>query len=181
VGMLVAAAPGLESATRGVSPLRDDRPLLEYAVRELQGDPRIPGDLVAPADFDRWCPDCFHGALDGEEQARLRGYLEVMGLYFRSEAFLSANPLSPRSGREPLSAEAERAIADHLYLQGLLYELPPLHQHALQLAQHGRTRGAIASLEELLSADPGNERARADLAHLRGERAERDSSPTPLP
>jgi spermidine synthase len=181
VGMLVAAAPGLARATSGASPLRDDRPLLEYAVRELQGDPQIPGDLASPADLDLWCPDCFHGALDAEEQARLRGTLEVMGLYFRSEAFLSARPVAPRAGGEALSAEAERAIADDLYLQSLLYELPPLHQRALQLARHGRTRGAIASLEELLRADPGNARARADLAHLRGENAGPDPSPTPLP
>jgi spermidine synthase len=53
VGMLVAASPGLESATRGVSPLRDDRPLLEYAVRELQGDPQIPRDLATPSDVGR--------------------------------------------------------------------------------------------------------------------------------
>jgi spermidine synthase len=181
VGMLVAASPGLEKATRGVSPLRDDRPLLEYAVRELQGDPQIPRDLASLTDVDRWCPDCFHGGLDEEEQARLRGYLEVMSVYYRSEAFLSASPASPRAGGETLSAEAERAIADHLYLQSVLYELPPLHQRALQLARHGRTRGAIASLEELVRADPGNERARADLAHLRGGDAGRDSSPTPLP
>src|SRR5262249_22161371 len=36
VGMLAATAPTLERATRGVAPLRDDHPMLEYAIRELE-------------------------------------------------------------------------------------------------------------------------------------------------
>ena len=174
--MLAATAPTLERATRGTAPLRDDRPVLEYAIREVQGDPRIPSDLFSVADVERWCPRCFGGALDEDAQARLRAYLEVMALYYRSEAFLSGRPVSAREGAAALSAEAGRAVADHLYLQDLLYELPPLHNRALHLARHGRPRLAISSLERLLRTDPGNERARADLVHLRSRVAGGDSS-----
>jgi spermidine synthase len=165
VGMLAATAPTLEQATRSTPPLRDDRPMLEYAIREVQADWRIPGDLFSVADVEGWCPRCFSGALDADAQADLRAYLEVMALYYRSDAFLADQPVSPRVGT-PLSAGAERAIAKHLYLQDLLFELPPEYMRALNLVRHGRARGAIASLAQVLSEDPGNERAREDLVHL---------------
>jgi spermidine synthase len=166
VGMLAATAPTLERATRGAAPLRDDRPLLEYAIRELHADQRIPGDLVSVADVERWCPRCFAG--DAALQASLRGYLEVMALYYRSEAFLARSPVFARDGAAELSVGARRAIADHPYLQDLLHELPPLYGRALLLERHGRRLGAIATLESLVRTDPHNERAREDLARLRG-------------
>jgi spermidine synthase len=167
VGMLVATAPTLERATRGVPPLRDDHPILEYGIRPLQSDRRIPSDLASVADVERWCPRCFGGALDEDEERRLRGYLEVIALFYRSEAFLSGRPVSALDGSAALSGDAARAVADHLYLQDLLYRLPRLHHRALHLVRHGRPRLAISSLEELLRADPDNRRAREDLAHLR--------------
>ncbi len=167
VGMLAATAPTLEQATRNTAPLRDDRPMLEYAIREVQADWQIPGDLFSVRDVERWCARCFSGALDADTQARLRAYLEVMALYYRSQAFLAGLPVSPREGAAALSAGAERALAEHLYLQDLFSELPPGYKRALYLARHGRARRAIASLEQVLRANPANERARADLAHLR--------------
>jgi spermidine synthase len=168
VGMLVATAPTLERATRGAPPLRDDRPMLEYAIRVVQADWRIPSDLASVADVEAWCPRCFGGELDADTQADLRAYLEVTALYYRSEAFLAGSPVSPRAGSQ-LSAGAERAIAKHLYLQDLFSELPPEYARALYLVRHGRTRGAIASLADVLFMDPGNERAREDLVHLRSQ------------
>jgi spermidine synthase len=166
VGMLAATAPTLERATHGAAPLRDDRPLLEYALRALDSKPRIPSDLVSVDDVDRWCPRCFTGALDAASQVRLRGYLEVIALYYQSDAFRAEGAWPPHPAAA-LSAEARRAVADHPYLQDLLGELPPLYSRALHLARHGRVPGAIASLEALLRRDPGNSRARADLARLR--------------
>lgn len=167
VGLLAATTTTLEKATQGVAPLRDDLPTLEYGIRELQKDRQIPSDLVSLENVEEWCPRCFSGALDEEEESRLRGYLEVMALFFRSEAFLAGRPVSARDGGPELSPAAERAVADHLYLQDLLLELPPLHDRALHLVRHGQLRPAMAALEQLLRADPHNERARADLAHLR--------------
>ena len=166
VGMLAATTPTLERATRGVEPLRDDRPILEYGIRELQSDPWIPSDLVSVADVDLWCPRCWTDALDREEQRRLRGYLEVISHYYRSQAFLRSR-IEPALGSEvELSEDAARAVADSLYLQDLLHRLPPLYQHALLLERHGQPRLAIASLKKLLRADPEYRRAQVDLAEL---------------
>ena len=167
VGMLAATTPTLERATLGVPPLRDDHPILEYGIREIQSDPRIPSDLASVADVERWCPRCFQGGLGEDGERRLRGYLEVIALFYRSEAFLSSLRVSPLVGGARLSEDAARAVEDHLYLQALLQELPPPYHRALHLVRHSRPRLAISTLEELVRADPHNQRARADLEHLR--------------
>jgi hypothetical protein len=166
VGMLAATAPTLERATRDTAPLTDDHPLLEYAIREMQPDWRIPAELFSVADADRWCPRCFEGALDAEVEVELHAYLEVMALYYRSDAFLSGLPVSPRGGGPPLSEDAERALAQHVYLQDLFSELPPEYRSALYLVRHGRPQQAIARLTQLVRANPSNDRAWQDLAHL---------------
>jgi spermidine synthase len=166
VGMLAATAPTLERATRGVEPLRDDDPILEYAIRELQSDPWVPADLVSVANLDLWCPRCWSDALDGDEQRLLRGYLEVIAHYYRSQAFLSFRPESALGRGVELSENAARAVAQSFYLQDLLHQLPPLYRRALLLEHHGQPRRAIASLKELLRANPEYTRAQVDLAEL---------------
>ncbi len=167
VGLLAATTPTLERATRGVSPLRDDHPTLEYSIREVQRDPRIPSDLVSLADVERWCPRCRAGAFGPEEERQLRGYLEVIGHYYRSDAFLASRFQSMLGADAALSEEAKRAVAGSLYLQDLLLVLPPDYRRALLLALHGRPRLAISSLETVVRTHPDHARARADLEWLR--------------
>jgi CHAD domain-containing protein len=69
-----------------------------------------------------------------------------------------------------LAQTARRRARD---LQDLLGELPRPYARALALARHGRLQRAAANLEELLREDPANERARADLAHLRAQSGRR--------
>jgi predicted membrane-bound spermidine synthase len=167
VGLLAATTPTLERATRGVSPLRDDHPTLEYSIREVQRNPRIPSDLVSVADVERWCPRCRAGALGADEEQRLGGYLEVIGHYYRSDAFLASRPQSILGADITLSEEAKRAVAESLYLQDLVLALPPEYRRALLLARHGRPWLAISSLESVLRTQPDHTRARADLEWLR--------------
>jgi spermidine synthase len=167
VGMLAATPETLERATRGVAPLRDDDPILEYAVHELQADGRIPADLVSVADLPHWCPRCWNGGLDPDDARRLRGYLEVMARYYASEAFLASRLDVPVLRVAELSEEAKRATEESLYLRDLLSLLSPLHRRALALERHGRPGLAVASLERVVRAHPGDTRAREDLAWLR--------------
>ncbi|MFQ5416641.1 MAG: spermidine synthase, partial [Myxococcota bacterium] len=167
VGLLAATTPTLERATRGVAPLVDDHPTLEYAIRAVQRSPRIPRDLASVDDVERWCPRCATGALTADDQRHVRGYLDVIARFYRSEAFLAGKSESPLDPDVPLSHEEGLALGDSLYLQDLVYAFPPEYKRALQLARHGRPDLAVRSLEEVLRANPEHPRARRDLEWLR--------------
>lgn len=163
VGMLAATPETLGRATRGVDPLVDDRPMLEYGFRGVDTEARIPADLVSVEDLKRWCPRCESGALDTDGERRLRGYFEVIAHYYRSVAFLESGGDPPIAAETVLSEEAKRALSESIYLQEITLRLPPKHRRAFLLESHGRHDLAIESLQALVRNDPGNERARADL------------------
>ncbi|HSA23653.1 MAG TPA: fused MFS/spermidine synthase, partial [Myxococcota bacterium] len=59
VGAFAASAGTLAAATRGVAPVSDDRPVLEYSVRSVLRHTRQPAALFDPAGARAWCPACF--------------------------------------------------------------------------------------------------------------------------
>jgi predicted membrane-bound spermidine synthase len=164
VGTLAATSATLERGTRGVAPLSDDRPALEYESRELVRDRRLPADLFSVADSAVWCPRC--AELPPDEREEIAGYLEVTGAWYRSRAFLRAQPGQSLPFAPPLSARARSAVARSVYLQDLLGRLPPPHRLALAAAQHGRGAEAVALLEPLALARPEALRIQLDLAAL---------------
>ena len=164
VGTLAATSATLERGTRGVAPLSDDRPALEYESRELVRDRRLPADLFSVADYTVWCPRCVE--LPQDEREEIAGYLEVTGAWYRSRAFLRAQPGQSLTFAPPLSARARSAVARSVYLQDLLGRLPPPHRLALAAAQHGRGAEAVALLEPLAIARPEALRIQLDLAAL---------------
>jgi spermidine synthase len=164
VGMLAATADTLERATRGVEALRDDRPLLEYGARELVRDRFLPENLFSIGDVEKWCPRC--GELPAEEALELRGYLDVVGRYYRSAAFLHHQPSRTLAFRPRLSPNSQRAARRSLYLRDLVQKVPRAYHAALAQARHGRTEEAVATLRELPEPDPRDPELQLEVAEL---------------
>ncbi len=164
VGTLAATHATLSRATLGVTPLRDDRPALEYQARDMVWDRQLPADLFSVADYTVWCPRC--AELSDDERQEIAGYLEVIDAYYRSRSFLRAQPGNTPRFEPELSARARRAVARSVYLQDLLGTLPESHRKALAAAQHGRSEEAVRVLERLARQRPSSLRLQFDLATL---------------
>jgi predicted membrane-bound spermidine synthase len=164
VGTLAATPATLERGTQGVAPLSDDHPALEYEGREFVRDRRLPADLFSVADYAVWCPRCVE--LPEDEREEIAGYLEVTGAWYRSRAFLNAQPGQSLAFAPALSAGARSAVARSVYLQDLLGRLPLAHRLALAAAQHGRGAEAVALLEPLALERPQDLRIQLDFAAL---------------
>jgi spermidine synthase len=165
-GLLAGTPETLRRATRAVEPLRDDRPSLEYGTRSMRRDRRVPRDLFSLADLETWCPSCRSGALSSDERSELEGYVALMATYHRSAAFLEHQPGQTRAFEIERTPDVERAIAASVYLQLWLRRLPPAYYNALHLARHGLRNEAVAGLKAMLAHDPGDARARLELADL---------------
>jgi tetratricopeptide (TPR) repeat protein len=167
--MLASSAETMERATRGVEPLRDDLPLLEYASRKLGADRRLPADLFSVADAERFCPRCFDGGLAPAELGELEGALEVIAAYYRSAAFLEHQP-GQRLRFDPALGEAgRRAVLQSLYLEQLVNSAPPDQVKAALYLRHGDASSAAQVLEGLVRRRPEHVGARVDLADLYSE------------
>ncbi len=119
VGSFAAGPDTLEAATRGVAPVTDDRPLLEYSVRSILRHTRQPPELFDPAGARAWCPACL--APDAPGLEHLAGHLAVMAAYYRSPAFLGADDPEAEIFELPAPVpEESAAIAASRYLRTLL-------------------------------------------------------------
>ena len=161
VGVFAASSATLARATADAAPLRDDRPVLEYGSRELVWDRQLPADLFSVSDWRLWCPSC--DALPADERDEIEGYLEVIAAWYRSPAFLRAQPGSQGSFQPLLSARAERAVARSVYLQDLLAKLPFARRQAIAAVQHNHAAEAVALLQTLARKLPQDAKLQSDL------------------
>ncbi len=173
VGTFAASPATLARATRAATPLRDDRPALEYQSRELVWDRQLPADLFSVADWPLWCPRC--AELPEAERDEIAGYLELIAAYYRSPAFLRAQPGGGADFQPALSPRAQQAATRSVYLQDLLGQLPLARRRAIAAVQHGRITSAVALLRSLSSKRPSDAKLQSDFAAalvLAGKRAD---------
>jgi len=89
VGTFVADGETLDRGTRGVAPVTDDWPVMEYSVHARLFETRLPADLFDPSRVATWCPSCFVDGSPRPEVADLEGYLKALSVWYRSEEFLT--------------------------------------------------------------------------------------------
>ena len=108
VGMFVASATTLATATREVQPVTDDRPIQEYGKKSLLDfDEGIPPPIVNVREVTTWCPACFVRGKPAPIVEGLDTYLSVLNLAY------SAPPVAPA---QTVATGAGRPIAGSGYL-----------------------------------------------------------------
>jgi len=191
-GMFVGASSRLESATRGIDPVTDDRPIQEYGVRSLLNlGEAVPPSLVDLSQAAAWCPRCFVGDRPSPLAEGLDVYLELLRLaYAASPAEMArVRRITEREPRTiagsrylgtivPDSAELHnalgislaergdmvRAVAEFREAARLAPDLSSTHWHlGAALASEGARDEAIAHLRRAVELDPTNADARHDL------------------
>jgi len=118
VGTFVTPAAVLQDATKGLSPVTDDRPLQEYGKWSLVdfGEGGIPSSLIAVGRVADWCPGCYR---DGKPAAAVDGldaYLALAELAYPAPAHRS------RAG----ALASGRLIAGSGYLGSIVPDAPEL-------------------------------------------------------
>jgi len=100
VGMFVASSTTLATATRGVQPVTDDRPVQEYGRKSLLNfDEGVPASIVKVSDVAAWCPTCFVGARPAPTVEGLDTYLAVLELAYRAPRLAPAQTVATGAGR----------------------------------------------------------------------------------
>jgi spermidine synthase len=109
VGMFVAAAETLRSATRGAEPVTDDRPIQEYGRKSLlpMNEP-IHRSIIDVEHIAIWCPSCFAAGKPVPVVEGLDTYLSVLKLAY------TAPPVGP--GQTVAAGADQRPIAGSGYL-----------------------------------------------------------------
>jgi spermidine synthase len=155
VGTFVGSAHTLAQATRGTTPVTDDRPIQEYGVASLlnQGD-SVPASVVDLADVGAWCPACF---ANGKPVALVKGLDTYLALLDRAYA---ASPEEVARARR-LSRNEGRVIAGSAYLGAVVPESADLHDIlGVALASKGAVEDAVKEFRAALDLEP-----RAAKAH----------------
>jgi spermidine synthase len=117
VGMFVASATTLTTATRDVRPVTDDRPIQEYGKKSLLNfDEGVPSSIVNVGDVAAWCPACLVGGKPAPIVEGLDTYLSVLTLAY------TAPRLAPA---QTVASGASRPIAGSGYLGAVV---PQSHQ-----------------------------------------------------
>jgi Tetratricopeptide repeat len=117
VGMFVASATTLRTATRDVRPVTDDRPIQEYGKKSLLNfDEGVPSSIVNVGDVAAWCPACLVGGKPAPIVEGLDTYLSVLTLAY------TAPRLAPA---QTVASGASRPIAGSGYLGAVV---PQSHQ-----------------------------------------------------
>jgi spermidine synthase len=147
VGMFAASASTLRAATRGVAPMIDDRPVLEYSRRSRLGSMRMP-----PAIFDTSrVEEVWPGALS--RVPRLADYLRVRGAIYASDRFLAKDGAAPLA--LPTDDGAKAAIAASPYLTTLLGGAGAAPRRAgEEHLRAGRLEDALGALRYAAELDP---------------------------
>ena len=171
VGMFVASSSTLASATRGVMPVTDDRPIQEYGRRSLLdfGEGGIDPALVAVDQVAAWCPSCFDSGKSVPLVEGLDTYLALTELAYRSPT--SSSRIATKG----------RTVAGSGYLGAIVPESPQLQKllagpgrpatddtgvrytRATTLIESGRFEEAIAELRVVLEATPDSVQALNNL------------------
>jgi spermidine synthase len=162
VGAFAASADTMRRASRGVQPVTDDHPALEYGGMQYARRAHLPADLFDVRDADRWCPSCFVGA-DAETY---RSYLAIMARLYRSEDFLTRRPGDrgrPMRVDVPPDPALAAVVARSLFLRRLVGRTPRDYARAVALLQAGRFGEAAAAFEDVVILSPADARARARL------------------
>ncbi len=89
LGTFLASSATLIAATRGVEPVTDDYPIMEYAAPpETCWRTRFPAELVDLRGLPDWCPRCFGPDGPAPAVAALGDYLRILGFHYRGRHFL---------------------------------------------------------------------------------------------
>jgi hypothetical protein len=100
VGMFVASATTLATATRDVRPVTDDRPIQEYAKKSLLDfDEGVPSAIVNVSEVTAWCPACFVGGRPAPIVEGLDTYLSVLNLAYTAPHIAPAQTVATGAGR----------------------------------------------------------------------------------
>ncbi len=94
VGTFLGSPETLARATRGSTPVSDDRPLQEYGVRSVltTGTSGVPAALVDLPAAAAWCPRCFNGEQSTPAATGLDAYLALMDEAYHSPQRENAGP-----------------------------------------------------------------------------------------
>jgi spermidine synthase len=148
-GMFVGASQRLASATRGIDPVTDDRPIQEYGVRSLlnMGD-AVPSSLADLSEVGTWCPRCFAGNRPAPVAAGLDAYLALLRLAY------SASPAELARVRRMAEREP-RTIGGSRYLGAIVPDSGEVHNVlGISLAERGEMGRAVAEFREAARLDP---------------------------
>jgi spermidine synthase len=100
VGMFVASATTLASATREIPPVTDDRPIQEYGKKSLLNfDEGVPPSIVNLGEVTAWCPACFVGDRPAPIVEGLDTYLSVLNLAYGAARIAPAQTVATGAGR----------------------------------------------------------------------------------
>jgi spermidine synthase len=150
-GTFVGSPGRLTSATEGVDPVTDDRPIQEYGVRSLLtlGE-AVPASVVDLSEVGAWCPRCFAGGKPVPLADGLHLYLALL------QRAYAASPAE--MARVRLLADfAPRTIAGSRYLGAILPDSADLHNAlGIALAEKGDVGGAIAEFREAARLAPAS-------------------------
>ncbi|MSO81944.1 MAG: tetratricopeptide repeat protein [Acidobacteria bacterium] len=151
VGTFVGSARTLDTATRDVEPVTDDRPLQEYGVRSLLNFGRVvPGEVVDLSQVGEWCSRCVVDGSPAPPVRELDTYLSLLGLAY------SASPREVAQAKR-LAEREGRVIAGSAYLGEIVPESAELHNLlGIARASAGRLDEAVAEFSRAVDLDPGN-------------------------
>ena len=100
IGMFVASATTLATATREIRPVTDDRPIQEYGKKSLLNfDEGVPPSIVNVSEVTTWCPACFVGGRPAPLVEGLDTYLSVLNLAYRAPRVAPAQTVETGAGR----------------------------------------------------------------------------------
>jgi spermidine synthase len=128
VGMFVASATTLATATREVRPVSDDRPIQEYGKKSLLNfDEGVPPSIVNVREVGVWCPTCFVGGRPASVVDGLDAYLSVLDLAYRAPRLAPAQtvatgPVTPIAGSGYLGSVVPQSPELNAVLRGAFLE-----------------------------------------------------------
>jgi len=171
VGTFIGSAETLQSATRGLAPVTDDRPIQEYGVKSLLNTGEgVPPSVVDLTQVGAWCPTCF---ADGSPVPLVEGLDTYLALL--RQAYLAP---PAEAGRARAAAEQPgRTVAGSAYLGAIVPESAALHNLlGIALAGKGRLDDAVAEFREALRLEPDSAETNWHLGVALASQGERDEA-----
>ncbi|HEY5617123.1 MAG TPA: fused MFS/spermidine synthase [Vicinamibacterales bacterium] len=149
VGSFVGSADTLAEATRGATPVMDDRPLQEYGVRSMLSIGfGVPGSIVNLSGVAQWCPRCFNGGEPIPELDDLDTYFSLLTVAY------DAPPAEVAWARR-LSEQERRVVAGSAYLGAIVPESAATYNVlGLALAEGGQLDAAMQEFRRALELEP---------------------------
>ncbi len=88
VATFAGSAQTLQDATRGVYPITDDRPIMEYPKSAPFTNNPMASSLFDLSDIETWCPDCFRNGKPVPEVWQLPYLQTAFDAYYQTDHFL---------------------------------------------------------------------------------------------